>query len=213
MSSIRIRRPSPAMVVATIALFVALGGGSYAALKIGTKNLKDGSVTSAKIRNGTIGSPDIGRRARAELRGAKGDKGDPGRNGAPGTALAFALVHPNGTVDAARSKGVSSASVSHPRTGVYCFYLGFTARSVSAVVEAGGASNPLNPSGETDDDSIVSARARPDGPRSIGPFGLPENCPGREDASVVVEDPSSSGGANATYTSDRVDETFYVVFN
>ena len=50
------RRPSPAMVVACVALAVALGGTSYAAValpknSVGTKQLKPGAVTSAKIRD------------------------------------------------------------------------------------------------------------------------------------------------------------------
>ena len=42
------------MTVAVIALLVALSGSAYAALKIGTKNIKDGAVTSSKIRNGAV---------------------------------------------------------------------------------------------------------------------------------------------------------------
>ena len=50
----RIRRPSPAMCVALIALFVALGGTGYAAFSlprdsVGTAQLKDGAVTKGKI--------------------------------------------------------------------------------------------------------------------------------------------------------------------
>ena len=47
--------PSPALVVALIALFVALGGTSLAAINalpknsVGTKQLKDGAVTAAKM--------------------------------------------------------------------------------------------------------------------------------------------------------------------
>jgi len=53
--------PSPAMVVALIALFVALGGTSYAALtlpknSVGTKQLKDGAVTAAKISSSAGGA-------------------------------------------------------------------------------------------------------------------------------------------------------------
>ena len=45
-------RPSPSMVVALMALFVALGGTSYAALKlpknsVGNRQLKTGAVTSS----------------------------------------------------------------------------------------------------------------------------------------------------------------------
>ena len=44
-------RPSPAMVVALIALFVALGGVGYAAVKIGTSDIKNGAVTAKKLHN------------------------------------------------------------------------------------------------------------------------------------------------------------------
>src|SRR5438105_11502231 len=46
MSRLRLRPPSPALLVATIALIVALGGTSYAAFKIGTNNIKNGAVTT-----------------------------------------------------------------------------------------------------------------------------------------------------------------------
>ena len=52
------------MVVASIALFVALGTGAYAAITIpansvGTPQLKDGAVTGSKIRDGTIAGAKI----------------------------------------------------------------------------------------------------------------------------------------------------------
>jgi hypothetical protein len=46
---IRRMRPSPAMVVATIALVISLGGVGYAAGLIGTNDIKDGAVTTPKI--------------------------------------------------------------------------------------------------------------------------------------------------------------------
>lgn len=65
-------RPSPAMVVALIALFVALGGGAYAGVtlnSIRSKDIKDGqvrsvdlannAVNSAKIRNGAVTDSDL----------------------------------------------------------------------------------------------------------------------------------------------------------
>lgn len=52
-------RPSPALVVATIALIVALGGTSYAAFivpknSVGTRQLKNDAVTTKKIKNGSV---------------------------------------------------------------------------------------------------------------------------------------------------------------
>lgn len=58
MSRIR-KRLTYANVVATLALFLALGGVSYAALKlpknsVGTRQLKKGAVTGAKVKAGSL---------------------------------------------------------------------------------------------------------------------------------------------------------------
>ena len=56
----RLRAPSPALVISLIALFVALGGTSYAAINalpknsVGTKQLKKNAVTGAKIKNHAV---------------------------------------------------------------------------------------------------------------------------------------------------------------
>ena len=42
-------RPSPALVISLIALFVALGSGAYAANKIGTNQIKNKAVTTSKL--------------------------------------------------------------------------------------------------------------------------------------------------------------------
>ena len=57
----RIARPSPALVVSTIALIVALGGTSYAAFSlpnnsVGTKQLKNASVGTFKLKSGAVGT-------------------------------------------------------------------------------------------------------------------------------------------------------------
>jgi hypothetical protein len=57
------RRPSPAMVVALLALFVALGGPAQAKRVIDGKVLKRGSVTSRAIRNGSIARADLSKTA------------------------------------------------------------------------------------------------------------------------------------------------------
>jgi hypothetical protein len=52
-------RPSPAMIVALIALFVALGGSSYAVTKLSTKNFRTGAVNSRVVKNNSLKSGDI----------------------------------------------------------------------------------------------------------------------------------------------------------
>src|SRR5262245_36282751 len=66
----RLRKPSPAMVVACIALFVALGGVGYAAF-----NLPDDSVRSRNIVNGQVKPWDL---APGVLPSVRFDGGAPG---------------------------------------------------------------------------------------------------------------------------------------
>ena len=126
-----IRRPSPAMVIACLALLVALAGTSVAAVSIvlppgsvGTLQLKTGAVTSAKVRNGSLLKADfasgqipsgpMGPVGATGPQGPQGPKGDKGDKGDAATSL-WAVVATDGTL--ARSAGVTS--VSHVATGSY----------------------------------------------------------------------------------------------
>jgi hypothetical protein len=66
---IRLRRPSPALVIACLALFISLGGVSYgfATGEIDGREIKNGAVTNLDIRNGTITTKDL---RNNEVRGA-----------------------------------------------------------------------------------------------------------------------------------------------
>lgn len=55
----RLRRPTHATLVAYLALFVALGGSSYAAIRVGSKQIRNNSVRSADLRNNDIRGRDI----------------------------------------------------------------------------------------------------------------------------------------------------------
>jgi hypothetical protein len=61
----RLRAPSPALVIALIALFVALGGTSFAAINalpknsVGAKQLKKNAVTGVKIKKGAVTASKI----------------------------------------------------------------------------------------------------------------------------------------------------------
>ena len=111
-----------ANVMATIAVFAALAGGSYAAVKIGTKQLKNDSVTSAKIKNGTIVKKDIKRATRRALRGAKGPAGPAGPRGADGPAGPTGPAGPEGPAGEKGATGDARITpagrlVSSPPTG------------------------------------------------------------------------------------------------
>ncbi len=95
------RRPSPAMVVASIALVAALSGTSYALStlpprSVGNVELKTGAVDSRVVANRSITSVDLvpgtlragprGLQGKPGPQGPPGAKGDPGAPGAPGAA-------------------------------------------------------------------------------------------------------------------------------
>jgi hypothetical protein len=101
-------------LVAYLALFVALGGSSYAAVElspgsVGTRALAKGAVTSKKLAAGSVGSRSVvdGSLGRADFRpdvlavAGKGGKGDPGAAGAPGGASVGARARSTGSVVAA----------------------------------------------------------------------------------------------------------------
>ncbi len=65
-------RPSPAMIVACVALVFSLGGISYAAItlpaaSVGTKQLKNNAVVGAKVKNGSLSVADISSTSLSQL--------------------------------------------------------------------------------------------------------------------------------------------------
>ena len=54
-----ITKPSPAMIVACLALFVGMSGASYAATKIGASQIKNNAVRSKHIKNGEVKGADV----------------------------------------------------------------------------------------------------------------------------------------------------------
>jgi hypothetical protein len=63
MSKAWAKRPSPAMIVALVALFAALGGSAYAAKKIGSKEIKANAITTGKIKKNAITTSKIKKEA------------------------------------------------------------------------------------------------------------------------------------------------------
>lgn len=54
-------RPTAAMLVACLALFVALGGVGYAAATIGSAQIANNAIKSVDVKNGTLRGKDVGK--------------------------------------------------------------------------------------------------------------------------------------------------------
>jgi hypothetical protein len=162
-----------ANVMATIAVFVALGGSSYAAVRMTGKNVKDGSLTGRDVRSGTItgkdvkdrslGQKELTRRAVRSLRGATGPAGPAGAQGpagAPATRL-WAVVNSDGTLR--RGSGVVSVAaedlVSNPYIVVtFNRDVSGCAHIVSLAYKRNGTAN----TGEIAADTTTEPTVRPD---------------------------------------------------
>jgi hypothetical protein len=113
--ALRAFRPSPALLIAMIALLVALAGTGYAAAtlprnSVGNAQLQNNAVTTSKVKNFSLLKADFapGQIPRG-ARGSTGPPGPPGTDGArgptgpagtPGTAAVakWALIGPSGLV-------------------------------------------------------------------------------------------------------------------
>jgi hypothetical protein len=109
-------RVSSAHVIALIALFVALGGTGYAAVKlpknsVGASQIRTNGVGSSEVKNGSLGKADFkasdlpvgatGAPGAQGAQGLKGDKGNPGTDGTNGTDGTDGTDGAPGTVGAA----------------------------------------------------------------------------------------------------------------
>lgn len=138
-------QPSPAMVVACIALVVAMGGTGYAAITlpknsvkarqiatnaVGAAEIRSGAVRSAEIRDGALlrtdfkaGEVPVGPQGPQGPQGLQGVKGDPGE---AGFGRAFATVLSSTPTPEFHGDTKNVTAVARPAgapVGVYCLTL------------------------------------------------------------------------------------------
>ena len=97
LTTARRRRPSAGVVLAIVALFVALGGSSYAAVSalpkgsVGALQIKQNAVNGKKVQDGSLLAKDFkpgqlpsGPQGPQGTQGPQGEQGPTGPQGAPG---------------------------------------------------------------------------------------------------------------------------------
>jgi len=83
-----------------------MGGASYAAAKIGTRDIANDAIISVKVKNGAIQPADLGPAVARTMQVR---------------AYTSVVITPTMELDATRTKGF--ASVTRPSTGIYCLTL------------------------------------------------------------------------------------------
>jgi hypothetical protein len=185
----QLRRPRHGTVAAYLALFVALGGTSFAASSalpknsVGTSQLKSSAVTGAKVKNGSLtasdfrsGSLPAGKTGATGPAGPAGPAGPTGPAGPSGAGeIAVAAINQSGAIDSLSSGTLTSANIVHNVAGAYCITgLPITPKNIIAT-PYGGFNGPIN----------VSA--------AIGVFG---SCPLGTQATIAVVSETTGAGIN-----------------
>ena len=87
------RRPSPALVISLLALFVSLGGAAYAATNlpknsVGSKQIKKSAVNAAKLKKNSVNSSKVKNHSlkAADFKNGQLPAGPKGATGATGPA-------------------------------------------------------------------------------------------------------------------------------
>jgi hypothetical protein len=150
MSVLKRFRPSPAMVVASLALLLALGGTGYAASQalprnsVTTIQVKDRSLLARDFKAGQLPRGAAGPAGPAGAAGPAGPAGPAG--GAGSAAVKWALVRADGGI-AAQSGGITLAA--KPSAGVYILSIGSAVTGKPILASGGYAADAGDQRGET----------------------------------------------------------------
>lgn len=136
-------RLSYANVIATVALFVALGGVGYAAATINSRDVIDNSLKSVDLKDGkAVKGVDV---TDGSLTGADIDQST--------LDVAFGRVEADGTLDGTHSQNIDAVTKplhpdppNDPIPGAYCIDVPFAPNTVQVELETG--SGGYDPGGE-----------------------------------------------------------------
>jgi hypothetical protein len=146
---LRLTRRRVALLVVGL-LLVAGGGVAYATIPgasgiiSGCYDTKTGDL---RVIDAEAGETCEGKESSLDWN-QTGPQGEQGPPGPAGTAEAYARIAADGSVNPTFSKGITSANVSHPATGIYCLRnLGFQPKIAVGNAAATLRSDPSAPGG------------------------------------------------------------------
>jgi hypothetical protein len=210
MSTFRRARPSPALVVAVIALVVAMGGTAYAGFRVprnsvGSNQLKKNAVTNKKIANGavtgakiklstlgTVPSANTANTANTANSATHATSADDATT-VGGEPIRWLLVNKSGSI-VAQSGGFTVTS--HPSAGIYVIGAGSTVTGHAIMVSDSIA-------GDTAKRGVAVA-----GPCGTGPDGI--DCSGLTPAGLN-DGTHIFVGTTATDNTTTADHSFYLM--
>jgi hypothetical protein len=229
------RRPSAPLIVSSLALVVATGGTSYAAMEFGTRDIKDDSLRSIDIKNETVRSRDVRNDSlKAEdFRQGSLPAGEEGPQGPAGVGR-WLLVDASGAI-VAQSGGfeIVAAYPTLPNTAAEGSPSNAQRANGNVYIDANEdlgdngivASIALQNTVDQNGDAITSGRApgadtNPEfsGEVSVsqcsftGATGIPTNCApsGAQNSESFVVSPRNSDGS---FTTDGQRKRFYVIIS
>lgn len=193
-------RVSPSMAVASLALLVALGGTSFAAVSVvvprnsvGTAQLKNNAVTSAKVLNRSLKAVDFGvgqiPRGPAGPPGPAGTSGQTGPAGPAGPSDAF-VKNVTGTVTVPTA-GTGVGGLSIPQAGNYVIIAKVGVSSSASIT--GDVRCTLTASGSTDTSTVTLSA---DG-RDVITLALGQQFSAAGTAGVTCNQSVGEGAVNA----------------
>jgi Collagen triple helix repeat (20 copies) len=150
------RRPSPALVLAFIALFAAGAGTATAGALITGKQIKNRSITGKDIKRRSLTAKHFKGRLPAARRAVSGAPGPPGERGAQGERGAAGPAGTNGAAGANGAPGASGADGAQGPAG-----------ATNVVIRTATANVPHNGSGTATADCQAGERATGGGGRFL----------------------------------------------
>ena len=177
------RRPSPAMVVAVLALAFAVVGTAMAGVAtisvLGKQEKKQVKKIARKQANAQITARARGLSVSHATTADSANSAAAANSATTGAAAAYAAVNANGSLtEGYAAKNIDEGDVTNPATGSYCFELPFTPKTAAANAQATG-----------DEDGILSVDL-------VSPF---TDCPKDAEAEVRNFDTSEILDQNDTF--------------